>query len=243
MILLQCPGCLNHWRMDPSEMSSEILAQCPNCHARWRIKRKPRKIRKAVVADSKSSFREFIVKHLSNIGFYVRTVEDGDGLMDAVSEQPDLVVANVFLPGKLGVEVCQWMKENSDLHHIPFILIGALFRVERYRGPAHSLYGADDYIEEGITPEEFAGIVRRLTGFGMTAAGPQTSPVEEHIRRKLRLLISEIQSNGMDGKGLRSHLKKMVSSITQDLPEADPLLVKKIASDYITGLEGAHDQH
>jgi len=176
------------------------------------------------------------------MGFEITLVEDGEKLIETLRSKPDLVIANVFLPGKLGVEACEWMKAQPDLHYIPFILIGSLFRVERYRRPANSLYGADDYIEEGIPNDEFRGIVHRLTGFGVSGHGAVQSPLEEHLRRKVRIHLDTMTGGDRIQGPMGPRIKELVSAIIKDSPNTDPALVEKIAGEYLTGMEGDHDR-
>src|SRR5207237_885799 len=63
------------------------------------------------------------------------------------------------------------------------ILIGALFRANRFRANPTNLYGADEYIEEQIPEKEFREIVRRLFS---------ESPADQEGRRLARLILSDI---------------------------------------------------
>ena len=77
--------------------------------------------------------------------------ETGDPTLDYVRQtRADLVIVNVYLKGKLGVEVTEEIKADKTLEHTRVILIGALFRANRFRANPTNLYGADEYIEEQI---------------------------------------------------------------------------------------------
>ena len=136
---------------------------------------------------------------------------------------------------------CQWVKKTDEFHHIPFILVGSLFRVERYRRPANSLYGADDYIEEGVQKDEFQGIVRRLTGFGITGRSRSLSPPEEHLRRRFRIHIDSFLTEPKGSDSLHEKIKEVISIIVREAPFVDPSLVRNIADEYLAGQEGDHD--
>lgn len=69
-----------------------------------------------------------------------------EGLQEALSERPDLIVSDVMMPGMTGTEMCLKIKNNIDLCHIPIVLLTALNTIEHnIEGLQH---GADDYIEK-----------------------------------------------------------------------------------------------
>src|SRR6185436_6866797 len=87
----------------------------------------------------------------------------GEPTLDYVRRaRADLAIVNVYLKGKLGVEVTEDIKNDPSLAHTRVILIGALFRANRFRANPTNLYGADEYIEEQIPEKEFRQIVRKL---------------------------------------------------------------------------------
>ena len=73
------------------------------------------------------------------------------------------------------------------------ILIGALFRANRFRANPTNLYGADEYIEEQIPEKEFRQIIRKLfPEVGPTAEVPIEPREYDEARRLARLILSDI---------------------------------------------------
>ncbi|HEX8153440.1 MAG TPA: hypothetical protein VF698_09960, partial [Thermoanaerobaculia bacterium] len=73
------------------------------------------------------------------------------------------------------------------------ILIGALFRANRFRANPTNLYGADDYIEEQVPEKELRQIVRKLfPDVGETAEVAVEPREYEEARRLARLILSDI---------------------------------------------------
>ena len=72
------------------------------------------------------------------------------------------------------------------------ILIGALFRANRFRANPTNLYGADEYIEEQIPEKEFRQIIHAL----FPGVGEHLAPAEpreyDEARRLARLILSDI---------------------------------------------------
>src|ERR1041384_3946439 len=148
----------------------------------------------AAIADEPRPFRAFLAEHLRRFGFDVSLFETGEPTLDYVRRTPaDLAIVNVYLKGKLGVEVSEEIKNDPSLSHTRVILIGALFRANRFRANPTNLYGADEYIEEQIPEKEFRQIIRKLFPEGETTAEVPIEPREyDEARRLARLILSDI---------------------------------------------------
>ena len=147
--------------------------------------------RHAVIADEARPFRNFLAEQLRHLDFDVNVVESGDAAFDSVRHaRAELAIVNVYLKGKLGVEVAEQIKKDPALASTRVVLIGALFRANRFRANPTNLYGADEYIEEQIPEKEFRQIIGRL----FPTAGEvrfEEREVEE-ARRLARLILSDI---------------------------------------------------
>jgi CheY-like chemotaxis protein len=151
------------------------------------------RLRQAVIADEPRAFRNFLVSELGKHGFEVKVFDSGDGALDFVREsRADLVILNVYLRGKLGVEISEDIKADPALSHTKVVLIGALFRANRFRANPTNLYGADDYIEELIPAKELQQMIRKLFP-APSAVEEAVEPLEfEEARRLARLILSDI---------------------------------------------------
>jgi DNA-binding response OmpR family regulator len=188
-MILNCPRCGQRMEI-ASEIREDEVFTCAGCGSSWRARRRKEVRRTAWVADPPRPFRDFLVRELEELGFAVRTFEDGTAVLRALAEAPpSLMITNVILPGLLGVDLCERIKNGAVAVPIPVILLGAIHKVERYHRRPRFLYGADEYIEEGISSEVFRGIVGRLTGLH-TQAGPYRTPDQEQQYRKARLFLS-----------------------------------------------------
>jgi CheY-like chemotaxis protein len=148
----------------------------------------------AAVADEPRPFRTFLGEQLRKLGFEVAFFETGDPTLDFVRRtRADLVIINVYLKGKLGVEVTEEIKADSALDATRVILIGALFRANRFRANPTNLYGADEYIEEQIPEVEFRQIIHKLfPEIGKTGEVPLEPREYDEARRLARLILSDI---------------------------------------------------
>ena len=187
-VRVACPRCQYQMVLKPRTSSGmhpipEDLAPAPM----------PRR-RLAAIADEPRPFRQFLGEHLRRLGFEVEYFETGDPTLEFVRRtRAELVIVNVYLKGKLGVEVTEEIKADPSLETTRVILIGALFRANRFRANPTNLYGADDYIEEQIPEKEFRQIIRKLfPELGATGELPIEPREYEEARRLARLILSDI---------------------------------------------------
>ena len=148
----------------------------------------------AAIADEPRPFRQFLGEHLRRLGFEVEYFETGEPALEFVRRtRADLAIVNVYLRGKLGVEVSEEIKADASLAHTRVILIGALFRANRFRANPTNLYGADEYIEEQIPEREFRSIIHKLfPEIGQTSEMPVEPREYDEARRLARLILSDI---------------------------------------------------
>ena len=95
--------------------------------------------------EDDSSIRDIEVYALTSTGFDARGFEDGDAFWNALqTQQPDLVVLDVMLPGKDGVTLLKMMKESKAFCQIPVIMATA--KGSEYDKIQSLDLGADDYL-------------------------------------------------------------------------------------------------
>ncbi|HYI11754.1 MAG TPA: response regulator [Thermoanaerobaculia bacterium] len=185
-----CPRCEYQMILKPKTSSGRHPLPEPEPEPPPRIPRR----RIAAVADEPRPFRSFLGEHLRRLGFDVEYFDNGEPVVEYVRRtRADLVIVNVYLKGKLGVEVTEEIKADPALENTHVILIGALFRANRFRANPTNLYGADEYIEEQIPEKEFRQIIRKLfPEVGTTSEFPIEPREYDEARRLARLILSDI---------------------------------------------------
>ena len=97
---------------------------------------------------------------LKKQGYEVSSAENRLDAIERISEiQPDLLITDVILPLKSGLEVTSYCKNNFPL--IPIIVLSGLGEEEGTVTKAFNL-GADDFVAKPFNPNEFLLRVSRL---------------------------------------------------------------------------------
>ena len=112
---------------------------------------------KILVVEDDSKIASFITKGLKESGYISIHVGDGQEALDTLLTDSsfDLVILDVMLPKKNGLEVLAELRQNSQT--IPVLILSAKRSVEeRVEGLQH---GADDYL---VKPFAFSELLARI---------------------------------------------------------------------------------
>jgi two-component system, OmpR family, phosphate regulon response regulator PhoB len=100
---------------------------------------------KILVVEDERSLVEVLSCNLEREGFEVLTALDGqEGLRQAQLKLPDLVVLDLMLPLKGGLDVCRELKMGARTREIPIIMVTA--KAEESDELVGFATGADDYV-------------------------------------------------------------------------------------------------
>ncbi len=108
---------------------------------------------KILVADDNSNIQKMVVLALKDQGIDVVAVGNGEAAVRKISDvHPDLVLADVFMPVRNGYEVCQFVKTDPALAHIPVILlVGAFDPLDEQEAQR---VGADGVLKKPFVPAD-----------------------------------------------------------------------------------------
>jgi two-component system alkaline phosphatase synthesis response regulator PhoP len=143
-------------------------------------------VKKILIADDEPDILEIIQFNLQTEGYEVATAKNGDEAIDmAKKHQPDLIILDVMMPGKNGIEVCKILRTQPKFNHTLIIFLSALSDENtEVRGLET---GADDYLTKPISPKillsKVNALFRRLVKEenGITQIGDLTIDREKYI--------------------------------------------------------------
>ena len=118
-------------------------------------------INKILVVDDSPTERHVLVELLTRKGYQVLTAESGEeGIEKAKSEQPDLVLMDVVMPGLNGYQATRTLTRDDSTKHIPVIVCTSKGQdTDKIWGLRQ---GAQDYMVKPINPEELLAKIAAL---------------------------------------------------------------------------------
>ncbi len=120
---------------------------------------------KILIADDEPDILEILSYNLQKEGYEVFTAKDGDDAIEKAGlHKPDLIVLDMMMPKKTGVQVCQLLRAQSAFNNTLIMFLTALNdEVTQVRGLET---GADDYVSKPISPKvlisRVAALLRRV---------------------------------------------------------------------------------
>jgi CheY-like chemotaxis protein len=101
--------------------------------------------RKLLLADDSITIQKVVNLTFADEGIDVVTVGDGDAaLAHLASETPDILLADVNMPGPTGYEICEKLRANEATHGVPVILLVGSF--EPFDEAEATRVGANAYL-------------------------------------------------------------------------------------------------
>ena len=146
---------------------------------------KPKQI---LIADDEQDILEIISYNLTKEGYEVYTAKDGNEAIEKAKQiHPDLIILDIMMPKKTGVEVCQILRSQPLFQDTLIIFLTALSdEASQIKGLET---GADDYVSKPISPKVLVSRVNALfrrvnskdTGKTIKIANIQIDPVKFNV--------------------------------------------------------------
>ncbi|SFP45180.1 response regulator transcription factor [Salibacterium halotolerans] len=112
--------------------------------------------KKILIVEDEEDIRRLITMYL-NKRYDVVTIVDGNDVLDAVKQtKPDLILLDIMLPGKSGIEICADLREYDQETPILFLSAKREFE-DKIQGLDT---GADDYITKPFDPGELVARIQ-----------------------------------------------------------------------------------
>lgn len=111
--------------------------------------------------DDDNTIREIEVYTLKQTGFEAKGFADGETLFEALkAEKPDLIVLDIMLPGKDGMDILQEIRSNPETEKIPVIMATAKgTEIDKIQGLDK---GADDYLVKPFGTMEMVSRIKAI---------------------------------------------------------------------------------
>jgi CheY-like chemotaxis protein len=193
-----------------------------------------------LLADDSVTIQRVIELTFADEDVNVIAVSDGDQAIERLeSSPPDIVLADIGMPGKNGYEVAKYIKQSPKLSHIPVVLLtGAFEPVDQARAAEA---GCDGVLAKPFEPQLVIGRVKDLLAKshqvpasvddnlapppppspppsppeGWTAAAPPSAPLDDYFNR----LDAAFQT--LTGPGTAAAAPKAAAPPAEAAPDID----------------------
>jgi len=144
---------------------------------------------KLLLADDSITIRKVVGIIFANEDYTLSVVDNGIAALEKAREIiPDMILADVLMPGNTGYEVCAEVRRDPALKHIPLLLLTGAF--EPFDEEKARQCGADDFISKPFESQQLIEKVKTLIALGKerklgrpvpepeAVAAPQISPAQ-----------------------------------------------------------------
>ncbi len=198
-------------------------------------KNKPVKI---LLVEDNEELRNYLKENLEN-DYTIYEANDGvQGIAECLKVTPDLIISDVMMPNKDGIDMCYDIKNDIRISHIPIILLTAKTSFE------HKIQGlktgADDYIEKPFNMEmlelkiinllELRDSLKKRFGYDIKMQPHEISnssaddkflekalsTVEDHFIDSTFSVVDFIKEMGMSRSNLHIKLKALTNKSTTE---------------------------
>ncbi len=135
---------------------------------------------KVLIADDSLKVQKELTQLLKGAGVEAVTVSNGEhAVRKLASVQPDLVLADIFMPVRTGYEVCDYIKSSEEFGHVAVLLLAS--KMEPYDEKEAQRVRADGKLEKPFA--DSAAVLATIQQHLQKAAGkkpaPAPPPIEE----------------------------------------------------------------
>ncbi len=134
---------------------------------------------KILVVDDEEDILELLKFNLSREGYQVLCAVSGEQALRLVrSENPDLIMLDLMLPGIDGLEVTRRLKNDPDTKNLPIVMLTA--KGEEADIVTGLELGADDYITKPFSPRILIARIRAVLRRRIKGQTEETSVLRIH---------------------------------------------------------------
>jgi DNA-binding response OmpR family regulator len=170
---------------------------------------------KILIVDDDLDTLKLIGLMLQRQGYQISAANAGAAALDkAASEQPDLIILDIMMPGLDGYEVARRLRANPNTSHIPIIMFTAKTMVDDKVAGFEA--GADDYLTKPTHPAELASRVKVLLARAQARA---SAILSEHGH-----IVSCVGVKG--GSGTTTLVLNLAVAVAQQVEHGQVMLIE-----------------
>ncbi|MEQ6165903.1 ATP-binding protein [Ekhidna sp. MALMAid0563] len=159
-----------------------------------------------LLIEDNDELRSFIRSCLPDELHILEAIDGDEGVGMAVGQIPDIIVTDVMMPKKDGLEVCKELKAHQVTNHIPIIILtGKSSHASKMEGLESN---ADAYISKPFDADELRLVIRNLLS--------SRDQMRAHYSNTLKLEASEIEVSSQQEMFLKSSIEIVESHMADE---------------------------
>lgn len=198
------------------------------------LRSRPIHMKRILLADDSPHAQRMGMRILSEEGFEVTSATDGEAaLAESGRLEPDVVLADAFLPGLSGYDLCQRLKSNPSCRHVRVVLTAGLLEpLDEQRARAA---GCDAIIKKPFEASAVMETIRPLADAAFFARGlfaeflPAEMMAQKALPGECRQAVAAAQPYEIDPERVRA-------AITIALDRALPAMIEEITERVLIAL-------
>ena len=153
--------------------------------------------RTILLADDSPTIRRLVTQTFAGSNFRIVEVSNGDAAIKELEElQPNIVLADIYMPGKNGYEVCTYIRNHGTLAEIPVVLLVGAF--DAFDEQVAKDSGATANITKPFEPGALIDLVNSLLPPDESEPEPEPIPepqleVEQAFEPPPRVPVPDVQ--------------------------------------------------
>ncbi|MFT4524745.1 MAG: two-component system alkaline phosphatase synthesis response regulator PhoP [Bacteroidia bacterium] len=188
-----------------------------------------------LIVDDEQDILDFLEYNLKKEGFSVATANSGNKALEvAVQLRPDLILMDVMMPERDGIETCVELREMREMQNTIIAFLTA--RNEDYSQIAGFEAGADDYITKPIKPRVLVSRVKALLRRGADKGAVSSDRIEiDGLKIDLDRYTVEFNSESLDLPKKEFELLVLFASRPGHVFNRDTILSRVWGDDVVVG--------
>lgn len=159
--------------------------------------------------DDNPQIIKLVTVNLQARGYIVQSASSGEEAIDQFKiGQFDLILLDLILPGVSGIDVCRWIREQSD---VPIIVLSARGDEELKVSALDA--GADDYVTKPFSHEEMLARVRAVLRRSKIGTADKKSEIQ------IKDLTINLSGHRAFIKGVDMHLTRTEFALLAELAQ------------------------
>lgn len=160
-----------------------------------------------LLVDDDSDIIQFLTSTLEEDFIVVSASNGNEGIEQTKNQLPDIILSDVMMPEKDGIEFLQELKSTEDFKNIPFVLFSSKSAVEnRLKGLN---LGANGYIPKPFNPDELRLMLKNLAN------------TIKHYKSEFKENIKSKQPFDVRIKSQKEYVNKVIAFIIQNIENPD----------------------